>query len=215
MRAVVGPFLEAAINVFKTLVSVYKLVSAIVGYFRAKRETEEVKQLMNIITENLKKHYTFEKCSATEQLYEMLKILQDERAAANKKPIEKDVSEENNPETETDKINNYKDSEYCKDKDRNEDKKKLEFMKLSLNDDVNIFLSSFSQDEIEKAETFQKACENFKETPFFSLKEKILYRKYMSAINSIAVARSKESLISLLEDGIIFFFSLKIGHSFV
>lgn len=200
LRAVVGPFLDAAINVFKMLVSVYKLVAAIVGYFRAKRETKEVEQLLAIASENIEKHYSFEKCSATEQLYEMLKILEDERDDCQKQAdkMQKDVSQTS---TSQDDAN-----------------KKLEFMQLAVNDDINIFLSSFSQEEIKSAETLQKKIKPAEtlqsQQPHegkLLLTEKIFYRKHLSAINSIAVARSKESLRSLLDDGI-YYFSLGIFY---
>lgn len=185
-----GPFLDAAINVFKMLVSVYKLVAAIVGYFRAKRETKEVEQLLAIASENIEKHYSFEKCSATEQLYEMLKILEDERDDCQKQAdkMQKDVSQTS---TSQDDAN-----------------KKLEFMQLAVNDDINIFLSSFSQEEIKSAETLQSQQPHEGQ---LLLTEKIFYRKHLSAINSIAVARSKESLRSLLDDGI-YYFSLGIFY---
>lgn len=178
LRAVVGPFLDAAINVFKMLVSVYKLVAAIVGYFRAKRETKEVEELLRITSENIQKHYAYEKCSATEQLYEMLNILESERSAATKR-AEKMASKVTSRSSETDENN-----------------KKLEFMKLAVDDDVNIFLSSFSEAEIKSGETLQQS-----QPDQIPLREKLFYRKYLSAINSIAVAKSSQSLRSLLDDG--------------
>ncbi len=195
-----GPFLEAAVNVFKMLVSVYKLVMAIVGYFRAKREMKEIVQLLEINDKNIEKHYSYEKCSASEQLYEMLKILEDER---------------NNSKRLVEKMEEFSKKNESKD----EEKKKLEFMHLAIDEDVNIFLTSFTESEIVTAEDIQNKHPiileiDGKKKNQMLLRDKIFYRKYLSPINSIAVARSKESLRILIDDGEIFLEFLKFKFTF-
>jgi hypothetical protein len=178
LRGVVGPFIDAAVNVFKMLVSVYKLVASIVGYFKAKRNTQEIEQLLAITTENIEKHYNYEKCAATQQLFEMLTVLEDERKQISNEAarLEKNSG---------------------RPVDTNNVAAKLQFMKQAIDEDISIFLTSFSEPEIKAAEALQ--AQTPADRPL--LRTKIFYRKQMSAINAIAVAKSPESIRSLLDIG--------------
>ncbi len=178
LRGVVGPFIDAAVNVFKMLVSVYKLVAAIVGYFKAKRDTQEIEQLLAITTESIGKHYNYEKCAATQQLFEMLSVLEEERKQVSDEAAR---LERNTGQTV----------------DTNNAAAKLQFMKQAIDEDISIFLSSFTEVEIKAAETLQSQSNS--DRPL--LRAKIFYKKHMSAINSIAVAKTPESVRSLLDIG--------------